>query len=98
MLRQLGLAALVHFALISRVVGFGKPDPRLYQLALEQAGVPAERAVHVGDDPRLDCEAARAVGITAVLLDRKGRHSASEWVRMRDLTEFSNWLSHHQNG
>ena len=92
MLRHLELYPLLDFALISGALGIGKPDPRLYRMALDQAGVSAERAVHVGDDPELDCEAAHSVGITPVLLDRTGQHAASAWLRMPDLTSFCAWL------
>jgi HAD superfamily hydrolase (TIGR01549 family) len=92
MLRELGLHALVDFALISGALGLQKPSPHLFRMALERAGVPAERAVHVGDDPALDCEAAQAVGITPILLDRSGRHRVSSCVRMTDLNGFPAWV------
>jgi putative hydrolase of the HAD superfamily len=92
MLLQLGLASLFDFVLISGVLGLEKPDPRLFRMALERAGVPAGRAVHVGDDPERDCEPARAIGITPVLLDREGRCEASAWLRMRHLGDFQDWF------
>jgi putative hydrolase of the HAD superfamily len=93
---QLELAPLFDFALISGVLGIEKPDPRLFRMALERAGVPAERAAHVGDNPEHNCEAARAVGITPVLLDRYGRHATAHGptacIRMTDLTGFADWV------
>jgi HAD superfamily hydrolase (TIGR01549 family) len=92
LLHHLELAPLLDFALISGVLGIGKPDPRLFRMALDQSGVPASRAVLVGDDPELDCEAAHAVGIMPVLLDRHGRHPASQWMRVEDLIGLPAWI------
>jgi HAD superfamily hydrolase (TIGR01509 family) len=89
---DLELAPLLDVALISGTLGIEKPDPRLFRLALERMGVRADRAVHVGDDPERDCAGAHAVGITPVLLDRYGRHSAATWARFPDLTGFTEWF------
>jgi putative hydrolase of the HAD superfamily len=64
-----------HFAAvaISGKLGVAKPEPGIFLAALEQAGAPAEATVHVGDQPVNDVEAAMAVGITPVLLDRYDR-------------------------
>jgi putative hydrolase of the HAD superfamily len=56
-----------------RQAGGRKPEPGIFLAALEQAGAPAEATVHVGDQPVNDVEAATAVGITPVLLDRYDR-------------------------
>ena len=45
-------------------VEHGKPDPRLVGLALRKLGVPAGRAVMIGDTP-YDAEAARGAGTAA---------------------------------
>ncbi len=50
---------------ISAEVGAAKPDPRIFELALEAAGIPAEAAVFV-DDFEANVEAARALGMAAV--------------------------------
>lgn len=51
----------------SSAVGLRKPDPRIYQLALERLGVAAEDAVFIDDAPG-NVEGARAVGMKAVLI------------------------------
>lgn len=46
-------------------VGVRKPDPRIYQLALDRAGVRAQRAVYVDDRPEL-VEAGKMLGLKAI--------------------------------
>jgi putative hydrolase of the HAD superfamily len=78
-----------HFepAIISGIEGVEKPDPAIYELALERAGVPPERAVHVGDSPDMDVRPANAVGIRGILVDRAGRYVQSEHMRVASLEE-----------
>jgi putative hydrolase of the HAD superfamily len=61
-------------SVISGLEGVEKPDPQIYRIAIERAGVEPSRAVHVGDSVAMDVEPARVVGINAVLLDRVGRY------------------------
>ncbi|HUA48336.1 MAG TPA: HAD family hydrolase [Solirubrobacteraceae bacterium] len=55
----------------STVVGAAKPDPRIFQIALERAGAGAAAAatVHVGDTLLNDVAGARAAGITPIHFD-----------------------------
>ena len=52
--------------LVEGEVGFGKPDPRIFRLALERLGVTAAEAWMVGDDLPWDIAGAQAVGIHGV--------------------------------
>jgi putative hydrolase of the HAD superfamily len=69
----LGLTPLVDFIVISAEVGVRKPDPGIFRMALDRAGVRAEDAIHVGDLLEEDVEGARRAGVRAVLIDRKKR-------------------------
>lgn len=51
---------------ISHEVGLRKPDPKIYQLALDRLGVEAETTVLV-DDMKDNIDAAEALGIAGVL-------------------------------
>ena len=51
---------------ISGEVGLHKPQPEIFLLGAERAGLAAEQCVFV-DDLRENCEGAEAVGMTAVL-------------------------------
>jgi putative hydrolase of the HAD superfamily len=64
-LERLGIDRYFAVVVTSAGVGSSKPAPRIFELALERLGVPAERAVHVGDDPA-DETGARASGMRFV--------------------------------
>ena len=59
---------------ISGKLGVAKPDPVIFQWAIQEAGADAAATVHVGDQPVNDVDAARAVGLTPVLIDRFARY------------------------
>ncbi|MGC8862406.1 MAG: HAD family hydrolase [Armatimonadota bacterium] len=69
-LSEEGLAGFFDAVLVSDEVGLKKPDPRIFQLALERTGLTPERVLHVGD-MRDDVVGARAAGITPVLIRRE---------------------------
>jgi putative hydrolase of the HAD superfamily len=69
-LAETGLAALVDCAIASAEVGIAKPDPRIFEVALACAGVPAHEAWHVGDSVEADVAGARAAGVRPVLVVR----------------------------
>lgn len=64
-LASLGLADFADHVVSSARVGVAKPDPRIYELAAERAGVAAERCLFV-DDRLENVEAAMALGMTGV--------------------------------
>jgi FMN phosphatase YigB (HAD superfamily) len=71
-LRPTGLTGYFDGVLDSSVVGLRKPDPRIFMLACEVAGVEPGQAMHIGDSPGTDVEGALATGIRPVLLDAMG--------------------------
>lgn len=81
-LERTGLGALLDGAVASAVVGASKPDPAIFVAGLEAVGVPAGRALHVGDSLEHDVAGARAAGIAAVLLRREGSGPAPAGVRV----------------
>ncbi|MDP4508675.1 HAD family hydrolase [Nonomuraea turcica] len=64
-LDRLGLTYFADDLVSSARVGVAKPDRRIYEIAAERAGVPAERCLFV-DDRLPNVEAARALGMTGV--------------------------------
>ncbi len=71
-LQRCGLGELLDGAVSSAAAGARKPDPAIFEPALELAGCVPEEAVHVGDTPEEDVDGARAAGITPLLIDRSG--------------------------
>jgi len=65
-LARIGAGGLFDIVLSAESVGRAKPDPAMFQRALERAQVKACRAVHVGDHPEHDVRAARCAGLHAV--------------------------------
>ncbi len=56
----------VDAAVYSAEVKLLKPDPRIYQIILEQLGLPANECIFVDDKP-INIEAAQALGMKGVL-------------------------------
>jgi putative hydrolase of the HAD superfamily len=78
----------------SSVVGFSKPDPRIFQLALEHLGVAPDRAIHVGDIVAADVDGARAAGITPVLMDPYDLHEHVDVLRVKSLHDVVDLIQH----
>ena len=79
----------------SAVVGVAKPDPAIFNLALDTLGVPANGTVlHVGDSLRYDIAGAVAAGLQPIHLDPHGFCPAPGGHRhIRTLTELAGDLS-----
>ena len=84
---ELEVGRLFDVSVISGFVKIEKPNPAIYELALQRAKVEPARAVHVGDSMINDIEPAVAVGMHAVLLDRAGRYPDSRVPRIESLEE-----------
>ncbi|MFD6798081.1 HAD-IA family hydrolase [Streptomyces cyaneofuscatus] len=65
-LALLGLTDLADAVVTSAVEQVAKPDPAIYRIAAERAGVPAERCLFV-DDRQENVDAATDLGMTGVL-------------------------------
>lgn len=71
-LRYLKLDHLIDELVVSEEVGFIKPDPRIFQAALQRVGCSAEEVVMIGDAWKADIVGATQLGIRAVWLNRTG--------------------------
>ena len=87
LLGSLGVRDHFPVRVISGVEGIEKPDPRIYEIALERANVDAESAVFVGDNPEFDVTPPAALGMFTVLIDRRERHPDHLGARIADLSE-----------
>ncbi|HUY77724.1 MAG TPA: HAD-IA family hydrolase [Ktedonobacterales bacterium] len=69
-MRHHDLTPYFDFAVVSAAARLAKPNPGLYQLALQRANAIPDYAIHVGDSYVRDVLGARAAGVEGVLLDR----------------------------
>ncbi len=86
---RLGLADLFDGLVDSTVVGSEKPDPRIFEIALELADARPERTVHVGDLYAADVVGARRAGVHAVLLDPWNDWPEMDCPKVADLDELA---------
>ncbi|MFQ6033554.1 MAG: HAD family hydrolase [Candidatus Bipolaricaulia bacterium] len=86
-LSWLGLLEYVDTITYSQEVGVEKPDPRIFQIALQRTGSNPREALHVGDRYDADIVGARAAGIAPVLIDREEDHRGLDCLRIKSLKE-----------
>ncbi len=90
------LRGLFEHSICAADAGAAKPDPAIFEHMLALTGCERTEALFVGDDPWLDVEASRSLGLTAVWLNRGGR----DWPReleppaltLADLRGLQDWL------
>jgi putative hydrolase of the HAD superfamily len=87
LLEELGVIHHFRVRVISGVEGMEKPDPRIFQLAMDRAGVRPEESVYVGDNPEFDVEPAEAVGMLPVLIDRRERFPDAGGIRITSMDQ-----------
>ncbi|MDL2234747.1 HAD family hydrolase [Christensenellaceae bacterium OttesenSCG-928-L17] len=67
-----GLTPYFSPVVLSSLTGIRKPDPRIFELALEEAGIEAKYCAYVGDNVERDMGGAKKVGFGLnILIDRK---------------------------
>jgi putative hydrolase of the HAD superfamily len=73
---RLGLAPLLtpDAIFISDEIGISKPNPKLYQAALRDLGLPASSVMYVGDNPEHDIAPPQSIGMLAVWARRAAKH------------------------
>jgi putative hydrolase of the HAD superfamily len=86
----------VDAVLDSSVVGVAKPNPRMFELALERLGIAPEHAIHVGDTPAADVDGAVAAGVTPVLVDPYDDHTDLAVTRVTSLADVAGLLATHR--
>jgi HAD superfamily hydrolase (TIGR01509 family) len=92
-LSRVGLRDYFDAVVDSCVVGFEKPDPRIFAHALDLVGAQPSRTLHVGDMFYADIEGARRAGVHAVLLDPYSDWGGCDATRLPDLPAVDTALS-----
>ncbi len=75
-LHRVGLGAHFKAQVSAREAGVAKPDPRIFGLAAEVAGVAPHQVLHIGDDAMLDVLGALDAGMQTVWVNRERQ----DWV------------------
>lgn len=96
------LRGIFAHSLTAAAVGAAKPDPTIFNHALQLSDCQPDECLHLGDDPWTDVEAARACGLTAIWINRTGRDWPSELApplkTVTDLYQFAAWLDGARTG
>ena len=85
--QQSGLATYFEFFIDSFIVGVEKPDPAIFRLATDRAGVAPHEAAYVGDLYAVDVVGARAAGLTPVLYDPYHLNRNADCLVIREIGE-----------
>lgn len=87
LLKEWGISSYFQLIILSEEVGVCKPDLRIFKLALEESGIPADKAVYVGDRYDNDILPAKSLGMYTVRIltgfgkyTRENGNWKSDWV------------------
>jgi putative hydrolase of the HAD superfamily len=71
-MKQIGIRDYFQAVIASEKVGVRKPNPEIFEMALDRLRVRKEYAVFVGDSLETDIAGAKKVGLVAILMQRRG--------------------------
>jgi putative hydrolase of the HAD superfamily len=87
LLEDLGLAPQFEVLIVSSEVGVPKPERGIFDAALRALALPGDAVLHVGDDWALDVQGARAAGMHALHLVRRGAAGDGAIRSLQELVE-----------
>jgi putative hydrolase of the HAD superfamily len=91
-LERAGLRHFFEVVVSSGNVGFAKPHPQIFRIAVDQMRMSTHEALYIGDSLEHDVNGARAAGMDVVLLDRSGGLEF-HGPRIKSLSELPAWIS-----
>lgn len=91
LIEAVGLRHHFEFVLDSGDVGVEKPDPAIFQMAVDRLGVDPRECLYVGDLFPVDVVGARRAGLRALLVDPFGRMEG-EVDRITSVRELPDYL------
>ena len=93
-LRQVGILDYFDPIIVSGDYGYRKPDRRLFELAVDGLGVPAQNTLYVGNDMHRDIYGAREVGMQTVMFDSdQGTKEYADCVPDHRITDYRDLLT-----
>ena len=88
-----GLDKMIDNSFVSEVVGFKKPDHRIFYHAMENVGASLEECIMIGDDLSVDIISAKEIGMTHIYFNRKKiSHNEKLDYEIEDLFEIKEIL------
>ena len=92
-LHKVGLLGYFDPIIVSGDHGYRKPDPRLFQLALDGMAAAAENTLYVGNDIYRDIYGAQEAGLTTVMFDSdQGEKTYRDCTPDYTITDFRDLL------
>ena len=93
-LRSAGVEGLVDRIILSDHCGVTKPQPGLFEYAMEQCGVAENECVMIGDDPDTDIRGAHEVGWHTIYYNVKHQEPFADTadVEIEHLDQVKEWL------
>jgi 2-haloalkanoic acid dehalogenase type II len=84
--RHCGLEGAFQFAVFSQDHGIDKPQPKIFQIALEKAGCSEDELLHVGDSVEDDIRGALDAGIKCIWLNRNRARNSSNLNAIHEIS------------
>lgn len=88
-----GIGVDIECVVDSGNVGIMKPDPRIFQAAIDLLGLEPDQVWYVGDMPAIDVVGARRAGIRPYLMDPLGLHLDAGYERISSLAALAELIA-----
>ena len=75
-----GLQSCFTHLLVSDEIGINKPQPGIFQIALEKNGITADEAIMIGDSYSSDIAGAKAAGIDQIWLHQGDTNETATFI------------------
>ena len=86
---QCGFRPFFDLILTSASCGYRKPDPRIFQIALEHFSIQPQQALMVGDTLEADIAGANSLGIFSVWITRRASSGSDPSTALRQAQDIS---------
>jgi putative hydrolase of the HAD superfamily len=76
----------------SEMVGVKKPNPRIFNFALDSANANPDESVMIGDSLEADIEGAHNIGMETIYFDYRNLNNSNGYKRVTTLKSIENYL------
>lgn len=90
---KMGIASRLDVVVTSLDAGAAKPQPEIFQYAMNKANVIPAESIYIGDQYQVDMAGAKAAGMKGILLDRAGYYREQlDCPRIKSLKEVIDYI------